>query len=147
MHWQSSESFSRLSFRCKGVTKYIKRSNIASKFSMSWFSIFIHEFLKNEEILVYSKVQGHLLLALGFGCFNEKITGNLINSVNTYHFFSEPNINQEIFWGPINRVPILWKQKLQISDENFSMSQIFSSSKIIIFKNLGCVPKLWVSNF
>ena len=31
--------------------------------------------------------------------------------------------------------------------ENFSMSQIFGSSKIIIFKNLGGVSNLWVSQF
>ena len=57
--------------------------------------------------------------------------GNWINSVNTSHFFRERTSTKRFFGGPINRVPILWKQKLQISDENFSMSQIFGSSKII----------------
>ena len=121
---------------------------MASKLSFKVLPIFIHGFLKNEEGLGYSKGQDHLLLALSFGCFNEKITGNWINSVNTSHFFRERTSTKGFFWRPINRVPILWKQKLQISDENFSMSQIFGLSKIIfVFKNLGRVPKLWVSQF
>ena len=79
---------------------------------------------------------------------NEKITGNWINSVNTCHFSVNEHQSRDLGGGGlINLVPILWEQKLQISDENFSMSQIFGSSKIIIFKNLGRVPKLWVSQF
>ena len=123
---------------------------MASKLSMSRLPIFIQGFLKNEEVLGYSKGQGHLLLALGFGCFNEKIMGNRINSVNTSHFFRERASRD---WGRgggggDKPCPNSLETKItDISDENFSMSQIFGLSKIIIFKNLGGLPKLWVSLF
>ena len=71
-----------------------------------------------------------------------KVTGNRINSVNTYQFFRERTSTQKrIFGGLINRVPILWKQKLQISDEKFSMSQIFGSFKNNYFQEFWACPK------
>ena len=84
-----------------GAKAWLNTSKIkyGVQLSFSRLPIFIHGFLKNEEVLGYSKGQGYLLLALGFGCFNEKITGNRINSVNTYHFFRGRTSTERFLWG------------------------------------------------